>query len=104
MITLILFLLVSAPQEGGTVVLNTRVPEAEFYLDANFVAATDTNGMLIVENLPAGSFTYSVVKRGYTTYKGSFSIPRSGIEALSDHGKESRNERSGYKERSGKLP
>ena len=71
---LILFLLVSAPDQGGRVVLNAGVPEAEFYLDANFVAVTDENGMLTMENFPAGSFSYSVVKRGYKTYKGSFSI------------------------------
>jgi hypothetical protein len=71
---LILFLLVSAPDQGGRVVLNAGVPEAEFYLDANFVAVTDENGMLTMESFPAGSFSYSVVKRGYKTYKGSFSI------------------------------
>ena len=71
---LILFLLLSAPDTGGRVVLNAGVPEAEFYLDANFVAVTDENGMLTMESFPAGSFSYSVVKRGYKTYKGSFSI------------------------------
>lgn len=80
---LILFLLMSASDQGGRVVLNAGVPGAEFYLDGNFVAVTDENGMLIMETFPAGSFSYSVVKRGYKTFKGSFSIRNGEARQLS---------------------
>ena len=74
MMMLILLLLMPVPQQGGKVILNVGVPEAEFYLDANFVAVTDKNGMLTMENFPSGSFSYSITKKGYKTYNGSFSI------------------------------
>jgi hypothetical protein len=83
MLTLILLPLTSFPEQGGKVVLNAGVPEAEFYLDANFVAATDTNGTLIMENFPAGSFSLSIVKKGYKTYTGSFSISEGEHKVLS---------------------
>ncbi len=71
---LILLLLMPLPDQGGKVILKIGVPEAEFYLDANFVAVTDKNGTLTMENFPAGSFGFSVVKKGYKKYDGSFSI------------------------------
>lgn len=74
MLKFILLLLMTAPQQGGKVILNAGIPEADFYLDGNFVAATDDKGMLIMENFPAGSFSYSVEKKGYSTFKGSFTI------------------------------
>jgi hypothetical protein len=83
MLMLILLLMMPAPQAGGTVILNTKVPEAEFYLDANFVAVTDKNGTLTMENFPAGTFTYSVVKKGYKSYKDSFSILEGETRQLS---------------------
>ncbi len=67
------------PDQGGKVVLNAGVPDAEFYLDANFVAATDSKGTLTMESFPAGSFNYSIKKKGYKTYNGSFSV-RDGEE------------------------
>ncbi|MBN1566557.1 MAG: hypothetical protein JXA73_01840 [Acidobacteria bacterium] len=78
-----LFLLISVPQEGGTVVLNTGIPGVEFYLDGTFVAVTDENGTLTIENLPAGSFSYVVAKRGYAKYQNSFSIKDGETRRLS---------------------
>jgi hypothetical protein len=74
MIKLIWLLLIVVPQQSGKVVLDTHVPAAEFYLDGTFVAVTDASGLLTMENFPAGSFNYSLVKKGYPSYKGSFSI------------------------------
>jgi hypothetical protein len=71
---LILFALVSFPLPAGKVVLNTGVPEAEFYLDATFVAAADQNGTLVIEDFPAGTFKYIIKKQGYKTYSDSFTI------------------------------
>ncbi len=83
MLILILLLIMPVAEQGGKVVLNAGVPEAEFYLDANFVAATDGNGTLTMENFPAGSFSYSIKKKGYKTYNGSFSIREGEDKALS---------------------
>lgn len=74
MLKLILFLVITVPQQGGKVILNAGVPEADFYLDGNFVAVTDDKGMLTMENFPAGSFSYSIVKKGYSAFKGSFTV------------------------------
>jgi hypothetical protein len=82
MIKLIWLLMIAVPQQGGKVVLETHVPAAEFYLDGNFVAVTDANGLLTMENFPAGSFNYSVVKKGYQPYKGSFTIGEGEIQRL----------------------
>ena len=73
----------AAPEQGGRVVLNAGAPGADFYLDGNFVAVTDENGMLTMENFPAGSFSYSIIKRGYNSYKGSFSISEGETKRLS---------------------
>jgi hypothetical protein len=83
MMILILLLLMPIPEQGGKVVLNVGVPAAEFYLDANFVAVTDKSGTLIMENFPAGSFSFSVVKKGYRKYDGSFSIREGEDKQLS---------------------
>jgi hypothetical protein len=83
MMILILLLLIPFPEQGGKVVLNAGVSEAEFYLDANFVAVTDKNGTLTMENFPAGSFSFSVMKKGYKKYDGSFSIREGEDKQLS---------------------
>jgi hypothetical protein len=82
MIKLVCLLLMAAPLENGKVILNTQVAEAEFYLDGNFVAVTDAKGTLTMENFPAGSFNYSIEKKGYQPYKGSFSIIEGEIKHL----------------------
>jgi hypothetical protein len=83
MMILILLLLMPLPDQGGTVILKAGVPGAEFYLDANFVAVTDKNGILTMESFPAGSFSFSVVKKGYKKYNGSFSIREGEDKQLS---------------------
>jgi len=83
MFKMILFLLMTVPQQGGKVILETGVPAADLYLDGNFVAATDGRGMLTMENFPAGSFSYSIVKKGYRPFKGSFSINEGETRRLS---------------------
>lgn len=76
MIAVVFILLMIAPEQGR-VVINTGVPGAEFYLDANFVATTDEKGMLTMDNFPAGSFNFSIKKKGYKDYVGSF-VEREG--------------------------
>jgi hypothetical protein len=71
---LILFALVFSPPPTSKVVLNTGIAEAEFYLDETFVAATDQNGILTMEDFPAGTFKYTIKKRGYKTYNDTFTI------------------------------
>jgi hypothetical protein len=74
MMKVILLILMAFPETGGKVILKVGVPDAEFYLDANFVAVTDKSGTLTMENFPAGSFSFSVKKKGYKQYDGSFTI------------------------------
>ena len=74
MVILFLLALFAFPQQSSKVVLNTGVPEAEFYLDATYVAATDKNGTLTMEDFPAGTFKFTIKKQGYKTFDGSFSI------------------------------
>ncbi len=83
MLMLIFLFLMAGPEQGGKVVLNAGVPEADFYLDGSFVAVTDAQGMLTMENFPAGSFSFSIVKRGYSRYTGSFSIGEGETKRLS---------------------
>jgi hypothetical protein len=83
MMNVILLLLLAFPLQGGKVIVKVGVPMAEFYLDANFVAATDKNGTLIMENFPAGSFSFSIVKKGYKKYDGSFSVREGEDKQLS---------------------
>jgi len=83
MLTLLLFLLMPVPEQGGRVVLNVGVPAVEFSLDGNFVAVTDEHGTLTMENFPAGSFRFSIVKKGYLTYSGTFSISEGESKLLS---------------------
>jgi hypothetical protein len=83
MLILILLLLLPVPQQGGKVILSVGIPEAEFYLDANFVSITDKNGTLVMENFPAGSFNFSVSKKGYKQYNGSFTIREGEDKQLS---------------------
>jgi hypothetical protein len=71
---MILLLFLSIPDQNSRIVINTGIADAEFYLDANYVAATDRNGSLIIENFPAGSFSFSIMKKGYKTYRGTFTI------------------------------
>lgn len=66
------FLVCGANQ--GKVVLQAGVPGADFYLDGNFVAKTDANGNLPMENFPSGTFRFTVKKDGYLPYDGSFRI------------------------------
>jgi len=80
---LILLFLMPVPEQGGKVVLKVGVPAAEFYLDANFVAATDDSGTLTMESFPAGSFNYSIRAKGYKTYNSSFSIREGEDKMLS---------------------
>jgi hypothetical protein len=82
MIKLLCLLLMAVPLENGKVILNTQVADAEFFLDGNFVAVTDAKGTLTMENFPAGSFNYSIEKKGYQPYKGSFSIVEGEIKQL----------------------
>lgn len=74
MVILILLALFALPQQSSKVVVNTGVPEAEFFLDATFIAATDQNGTLTMEDFPAGTFKFTIKKRGYKAYNGSFTI------------------------------
>ena len=76
-------MLMAVPQQGGKVIIKTGVPEADFYLDGNFVAVTDDKGMLTMENFPAGFFNYSIVKKGYDSFKGTFSISEGETRLLS---------------------
>jgi hypothetical protein len=83
MMILILLLLLPVPQQGGKVIVNVGVPGAEFYLDANFVSVTDKNGTLTMENFPPGSFNFSVSKKGYKQFSGSFTIREGEDKQLS---------------------
>ncbi len=74
MVILLLLALFLSPQQNSKVVVNTGVRDAEFYLDATFVGATDKSGSFTMEGFPAGTFNYIIKKRGYKTYKGSFTL------------------------------
>jgi hypothetical protein len=74
MLILFLLLFLPIPEQNSTVVISTGVPGAEFYLDANFVATTDKDGTLKIENFPAGTFNFTVKKQGYKTDSGSFTV------------------------------
>jgi hypothetical protein len=79
---LMLLIFLQIPEQNSKVVISTGVPGAEFYLDANFVATTDKNGMLTMENFPAGSFNYTLKKPGYETCSGSFTVREGEVKRL----------------------
>jgi hypothetical protein len=62
------------PAAGNKVVIQTEAPAADVYLDGNFVAKTSAYGSLSMENLPQGTFRFTVKKEGYQPYDGSFQM------------------------------
>jgi|GEM_PF-2804226 len=79
-----LALLVFSP-EAAKVVIETSVPEADFFLDGNLVAKTDARGSLTIENFPAGSFRFSIKKEGYLPYEGSFTVTEGKSDTIRVH-------------------
>jgi hypothetical protein len=82
MLTLMLLIFLQIPEQSSQVVISTGVAGAEFYLDGNFVATTDKNGMLTMENFPAGSFNYTLKKPGHETRNGSFTVREGEVKRL----------------------
>jgi hypothetical protein len=71
---LAVWLVLFHPADGGKVIIKTDLQGVEFYLDGNFVAKTESDGALRIESFPAGSFRYSLRKKGYVSQEGSFSM------------------------------
>jgi hypothetical protein len=70
----IFLLALALPAAENKVVIQTEAPAADVYLDGNFVAKTDILGNLPMENLPPGTFRFTVKKNGYQPFDGSFQM------------------------------